>query len=54
MAKSDKRIKVQLKCSECGEKNYSTYKNKTNTTEKLNLKKYCPRDRKHTIHKEVK
>jgi len=54
MAKSDKRIKIHLKCSECGEKNYSTYKNKSNTTDKLNLKKYCPRDKKHTVHKEVK
>jgi len=54
MAKSDKRIKVQLKCSVCDRKNYSTMKNKQNTTEKLKLKKYCPWDRKHTLHKEVK
>ena len=54
MAKSDKRIKVQLKCTECGEKNYSTYKNKQNTTDKLELKKYCPVCRRHTLHKEVK
>ncbi|HEB7545337.1 TPA: 50S ribosomal protein L33, partial [Campylobacter coli] len=25
-----------------------------NTTEKLELKKYCPRLKKHTLHKEVK
>jgi len=54
MAKSDKRIKVQLKCSVCNRKNYSTTKNKTNTTDKLELKKYCPWDREHTLHKEVK
>jgi len=54
MAKSDKRIKISLMCKDCNEKNYSTYKNKQNTTDKLNLKKYCPKCRKHTEHKEVK
>ncbi|MCP4215440.1 MAG: 50S ribosomal protein L33 [bacterium] len=54
MAKSEKRVKLNLKCSECSEKNYSTYKNKSNTTEKLNLKKFCPRCKTHTLHKEVK
>lgn len=48
------RIKVGLKCEECGDINYSTYKNSKNTTEKLELKKYCPRLKKHTLHKEVK
>jgi len=37
-----------------GEKNYSTYKNKQNTADKMNFNKYCPRCRKHTLHKEVK
>lgn len=54
MAKSEKRIKFGLKCSDCNEKNYSTYKNKQNSAEKLSLKKYCSRCHKHTIHKEVK
>ena len=54
MAKSEKRVKLNLKCSECNRKNYSTVKNKANSAEKLNLNKYCPFDRKHTLHKEVK
>jgi len=57
MAKNNNRIKVGLKCSECGDINYSTYKNtkaKEGKAEKLELKKYCPRLRKHTLHKEVK
>ncbi|HNX96847.1 MAG TPA: 50S ribosomal protein L33 [Candidatus Aminicenantes bacterium] len=54
MAKSEKRIIFGLKCPECNEKNYTTTKNKQNSTEKLNLKKYCPRCAKHTLHKEVK
>ncbi len=48
------RIKVGLKCEESGDINYSTYKNSKNTAEKLELKKYCPRLKKHTLHKEVK
>ncbi len=54
MAKSDKRITINLKCSECDEKNYSTEKNKMNTADKVILKKYCPKCKKHTEHKEVK
>jgi len=54
MAKSEKRIKFGLKCVDCGERNYSTMKNKQNSAEKLNLNKYCPRCHKHTSHKEVK
>ena len=42
MAKSDKRIKVGMKCSDCSEKNYSTYKNKQNTADKMNFNKYLP------------
>ncbi|MBI5142877.1 MAG: 50S ribosomal protein L33 [Nitrospirae bacterium] len=45
---------ILLRCDECKERNYSTMKNKKNTTEKLNLKKYCNRCRKHTAHKETK
>jgi large subunit ribosomal protein L33 len=29
-------------------------KNKKNTADKMEIKKYCPYDRKHTVHKEVK
>jgi large subunit ribosomal protein L33 len=29
-------------------------KNKKNTTEKINIKKFCKRDRRHTVHKETK
>ena len=43
-----------LQCTVCKRKNYSTRKNKKNTTEKLVLKKYCKFDRRHTEHKETK
>jgi large subunit ribosomal protein L33 len=45
---------ILLQCTECKDKNYSTMKNKKNTTEKLNLSKYCRSCRKHTAHKETK
>ncbi len=52
--KAGNRIKITLVCSECKRKNYTTTKNKKNTTDKVELKKYCPHDRKHTEHKEGK
>ena len=48
------RVKIALCCSECKRKNYTTMKNKKNTPDKMEIKKYCPYDRKHTVHKEVK
>jgi large subunit ribosomal protein L33 len=52
--KSSGPEKISLQCSECNRKNYTTTKNKKNTQGKLELKKYCRWDKKHTIHKETK
>lgn len=46
--------KIALQCTECGERNYTTTKNRRNTPGKLELMKYCPKLRKHTLHKETK
>lgn len=54
MAKPGVRDKIVLACSECKQRNYNTKKNKKNTTEKIELKKYCPFCRTHTVHKETK
>ena len=56
MAKAkDVRHKVILECTEApGTSRYSTMKNRRNTTERLELKKYNKVLRKHTIHKEIK
>lgn len=51
MAK-EKREQVMLVCTETGDINY--YTSRARTTEKLELMKYCPRLRKHTLHKEKK
>ena len=55
MAKSKKgpRQNFGLKCSECGNFNYLTERNKVNTEAKLQLQKYCKRCKKHTLHKET-
>jgi large subunit ribosomal protein L33 len=45
---------ILLACSDCKDRNYSTTKNKKTTKEKLELKKFCPRCGKHTLHKEIK
>ena len=49
---SDKRVTFILKCTECGEENYLTEKNKKTTTDRIELKKFCPKCRKQTLHKE--
>lgn len=61
MAKA-KRILVNLECTVCKNRNYTTEKNPENagkkgggkTAEKLLLRKYCKHCRKMTEHKETK
>ena len=48
------RVGIGLDCQECKRKNYTSTKNKTKTTEKIQKKKYCRFCRKHTAHKEGK
>lgn len=50
--KKDK--KVILACVECSERNYSTDKSQSHATERLELKKYCPRCTNHTVHRETR
>ncbi|MEC4678099.1 MAG: 50S ribosomal protein L33 [Nitrospirota bacterium] len=45
---------ITLGCLDCKRRNYSTMKNKRNTPDRVELKKYCNSCRKHTLHKEVK
>ncbi len=45
---------ITLACTDCKRRNYSTTKNKRNTPDRVELKKYCPFCRKHTVHKEIK
>ncbi|MBC7223564.1 MAG: 50S ribosomal protein L33 [Anaerolineae bacterium] len=54
MAKKAVRIVITLACTECNERNYTTEKNRRNDSARLELKKYCPRCRTHTLHRETK
>ena len=45
---------IALACTECKRRNYSTTRNKKKSSERLELRKYCPWCRKHTAHKEAK
>jgi len=54
VAKKGDRMTFTLACPECKSRNYTTYKNKRNDPERMELNKYCPRCRAHTAHKETK
>ena len=60
MAKKGNRIQVIMECTEHkdsgkpGTSRYITTKNKKNTTERLELKKYNAILKKVTLHKEIK
>jgi large subunit ribosomal protein L33 len=54
MAKGN-RIQVILECTEKpGSSRYVTTKNRRNTPDRIEIKKYNPVLRKHTVHKEIK
>jgi large subunit ribosomal protein L33 len=60
MARNKNRIQVILECTEHkttgqpGMSRYITTKNRKNTTERIELKKYNPVLKKYTLHKEIK
>jgi large subunit ribosomal protein L33 len=45
---------IQLQCTTCKDKNYSTTKNRKTTPDRLEMNKFCRKCRKHTPHKEAK
>ena len=54
MAKKENRVMVTMACTECKRRNYNTFKNKQNTTDRLELKKYCRFCRCHRSHRETR
>ncbi len=55
MAKAtDVRPKITLACVECKDRNYITRKNRRNDPDRIELKKFCRRDGKHTVHRETR
>ncbi len=45
---------ITFQCTVCKRKNYVSTKNKKNSTDRLELKKYCRWCRAHQLHKEIK
>ena len=54
MARKENRIIITLACTECKERNYTTEKNRKNDTGRIELRKFCRRCRKHTVHRETR
>lgn len=52
--KGEARERITLQCTECNNENYRTEKNKQNTPSRLELKKFCPKEKKVTLHREKK
>ena len=48
------RVNIILECTRTGDRNYITTKNPRNNPERIELMKYSPRLRKHTLHRETK
>jgi large subunit ribosomal protein L33 len=54
------RVVIHLECQTCrkastaGVSRYSTTKNKKTTPDRIEIKKFCRFERKHTVHKEIK
>lgn len=51
---AENRVIVTLACTECKRRNYTTTKNKKNDPNRLELKKFCPWCRSHTVHRETR
>jgi len=60
MAKRGNRVQVILECTEhkesgmAGTSRYVSTKNKKNSPDRMELKKYNPILKRHTVHKEIK
>ena len=45
---------ITLQCGDCKNRNYTSTKNKKKNQDLLEIKKFYPTCRHHTVHKEVK
>ncbi|MGP4062969.1 50S ribosomal protein L33 [Halobacillus litoralis] len=48
------RKKIILSCTECLSRNYSSYKNQSNQSERFEVRKFCKKCGSHTLHRETK
>ncbi len=54
MARKEDRVVVEMACTECRSRNYSTTKNRRNDPDRMELRKFCPRCRGHRQHREAR
>lgn len=54
MAKKAVRDVIYFACTECGERNYTSEKNRRNDPSRLELNKFCPRCGVYRLHRETK
>ena len=54
MAKKEDRVIIDLACTECRNRNYTTQKNRRSDPDRIELRKFCRRCRGHRPHKEAR
>lgn len=52
--RGEARILITLGCVDCRDRIYNSSKNRRNDPGRLELKKFCPRCRRHVLHREVR
>ncbi|MCL6632901.1 MAG: 50S ribosomal protein L33 [Alicyclobacillus herbarius] len=48
------RVVITMACTDCKQRNYTTVKNKKNDPDRLELRKFCPYCKSHTVHRETR
>ena len=48
------RLIITLGCTECRERTYTSQKSRRNDPDRMELNKFCPRCRKHQLHRETR
>ena len=48
------RDHVTLACDNCKRRNYNTTRNRRKKPDRMQVKKFCPSCRTHTLHKETR
>ncbi|MCL6625974.1 50S ribosomal protein L33 [Alicyclobacillus shizuokensis] len=48
------RVVITMACTDCKQRNYTTVKNKKNDPDRLELRKFCPYCKGHTVHRETR
>ena len=54
MAKKEDRVIIDLACTACRNRNYTTQKNRRSDPDRIELRKFCRRCRGHRPHREAR